>query len=310
MITEGDIGILIDVPEICCGDFLGKRWKQKGLMEWGEPMLQIEVQPETAEGRFGLLNALKKLECEDPLLRIIVNPETKAIHVSMFGKLQIEILAAMLRERFGLKVTFSGIRTICKLKPKQAIREAIRMNEPGNRHYAGIEFFIQPLEAGMGNQYETKVSFGDLKETFQNGAREGALKALESSMSEKFVDTKITFTDMDFDSVCGTPADYRRLAQEVFVKAIEKVGTDIMEPIMSYELTAPLVYEKKVVGKLRKMMASIETLDFGIEEMVIKGLVPYDAAKEFQIELSMMTGGKGIFEMEFFEYRKKDAHYN
>ena len=308
VITEGDIGILMDVPEICCGDFLGKQWKQKGLIAWGEPMLQIEVHSKTPGERFALLNGLKKLECEDPLLRINIDPETKEIHVSMFGKLQIEILASMLRDRFGLDVTFSGIRTICRLKPKHAISEAIRIREPGNLHYAGIEFLIQPLEAGMGNQYETKVSFGDLKETFQNGAREGALIALESAMSEKFVDTKITFTDMDFDSVCGTPADYRRLAQEVFIKAIEKVGTDTMEPIMTYQLTAPLAHEKKVVGELRKMMASIETMEFGSEELVIKGQVPYDTAKEFQIDLSMLTGGKGIFEMEFLEYRIKERN--
>lgn len=302
-LRENDIGILMDVPELRCGDFLGKRWKQKGLITWGEPMLRVEVHPLVAAERLRLWDALKELEQEDPLLRINIDHETQEIQVSLFGKLQIEILEALLRDRFHIAVAFSGTKTICKGKPILSVDTQIRMYRDGNIHHAGIAFRVEPLATGMGNQYESKVSFGYLQTPFQNAVRDGVEKALENGLGDSIVDTKVTFISAEYDSVNSTPADYRRLAPLVIRKALLLSGICKLEPIMTYQLFAPIFYEKKIMGELRKMCASIENVTFSENEMTVKGLTPYDTAKEFQINLGTMTGGRGIFEMEFHEYR-------
>ena len=302
-VSANDIAILSDIPHIKCGDFLGRRRIRKGTPAREEPMLRIVVRPIRENQRFFLLEALKELESEDPLLHIRIHRITQEIQVSLFGKLQIEILTALLRERYGIAVSFSGASTICKAKPAEKAFMQIRMNEPGNLHRAGIALLLEPLPTGTGNQYETRVSYGFLEKPFQNAVREGVEKALEDGDGDGIVDTKVTFLDADYDSVTSTPADYRRLAPQVIRRGLAQAGLLRMEPIMTYQLLAPSVYERKLIGELGKMSASVEEVTFTGDEMTVKGQVPYDTAKDFPIQLKSMSGGKGVFEMRFLEYR-------
>lgn len=306
ILEENDIGILMDIPEIKCGDFLGREWKQKGLTAWGEPMLRVVIRPFVAGERSKLLEALKLLEYEDPLLSVEIHQETQEIQVSLFGKLQIEILDALLRERFHIRVVFSGIKTIYKVKPKHSVYAQIRLNEPGNYHRAGIGFQVEPLPTGAGNQYETKVSYGFIEASFQNAVRAGVEKAFLDGLGDGIVDTKVIFKDADYDSVTSTPADFRRLAPLVIREALQTAGVSILEPIMKYRLCAPICYEKRIIAELRKIEASLENVIFSDTEMRANGDVPFDTAKEFQIQLSTITGGQGIFEMEFYRYQNKN----
>lgn len=302
-VAENDICILTDVPNLRCGDFLGETWQQKGLTAWGKPMLQVTVHSPKADAHFRLLEALKELECEDPLLHIHIRQETQEICVNLFGNLQIEILEALLRERFGIEAVFSGARTIYKAKPVGQAAAWIGLNEPGNLHRAGIGLSIEPLPTGTGNQYETRVSFGYIQAPFQNAVKDGVEKALEDGLGDGIVDTRVVFTEADFDSVTSTPADFRRLAPKVLCQALRSVGVSRMEPIMAYRLFAPAAYEKRVMGELGKMAASVAHVAFAASEMTVQGEVPYDKAREFPLALRTMTKGQGIWETEFLEYR-------
>lgn len=303
-VTKNDIGILIDVPKINCGDFLGEVYVQTGLTQWKEPMLQVKVFPNQLSERFNLLNALKILETEDPLLHLKIDQESLEIQLQLFGKLQIEIIKQLLKERFHLDVTLANTKTICKAKPLVSANARISIRDKDNNHHAGIEFEITPLEAGMKNQYETNVSFGYLKKPFQNAVEEGVKRALKDGLGDSIVDTKVTFVSAEFESVSSTPADYRRLAPLVIKKALKKAGIKKLEPIMTYLLVAPNIYERKIISALRKIEASIDDITATETEIVIHGEVTYDLSKDFKVDVSTITGGQGFFELEFLEYRE------
>ena len=61
---------------------------------------------------------------------------------------------------------------------------------------------------------------------------------------------------------------------------------------------------QSIMAKLAKLQASVENVIYSDGEMEVLGEVPFDTAKEFQVDLRSMTDGKGIFEMEFLEYRR------
>lgn len=113
-----------------------------------------------------------------------------------------------------------------------------------------------------------------------------------------------SFADADYDSVTSTPADFRRLAPKVVEKALRQTGVITLEPYMNYRLIAPAGDEKRIMAKLAKLQASVENVIYSDGEMEVLGEVPFDTAKEFQVDLRSMTDGKGIFEMEFLEYRR------
>ena len=52
-----------------------------------------------------LLN-LRRLEEEDPMLRILWNEELGEIYVQIMGEIQLEILKSLIEERFSIRVSF------------------------------------------------------------------------------------------------------------------------------------------------------------------------------------------------------------
>ena len=303
-VSANDIGILTDVPALKCGDFLGSMTPGKGTGLLMEPMLCVNIQPAEEEDRYRLLDALNVLAEEDPLLHIRIPERTGEILADLYGKLQIEILKELFWERFGLRTVFSGMKTIGREKPAGPVYAEIRLGEKGNLHRAGIGIRIEPLETGAGNRYETQVSFGYIEKSFQNAVQEGVMKALEEGISNEVTDTLAVFADADYDSVTSTPADFRRLAPKVVQKALRQTGVITLEPYMNYRLIAPAGDEKSIMAKLAKLQASVENVIYSDGEMEVLGEVPFDTAKEFQVDLRSMTDGKGIFEMEFLEYRR------
>lgn len=302
-VETGDVAVLMDVKELICGDWIGERTRLP-VFSQTEPLLKVGVRPIPAANRRELLEALQILAMEDPYLDLNIDEETEEIKLKLFGNLQREILQSLLKERFHLETEFDSVSTVKKDKPLDQGTCIVPINSPGNLLRAGVGLTLEPLKEGSGFQYETKVSFGDLTKSFQNGVREGVEKGIRKGLFGEVVDTKVTFMYSDYDSVTSTPSDFRRLAERVVCQALKDIGTRTMEPVMSYTLTAPQGFEKKIMTELVRMDAAIEEIKYTQSEMVIKGKVTLEACKDFSVILFALTEGKGIFETVFWQYRQ------
>ncbi len=305
-VEAGDVAVLMDAKELICGDWIGVKTKLHAFSQT-EPLLKVGVRPVPAINRRELLEALQILTMEDPYLDLNIDEETEEIQLKLFGNLQKEILQMLLKERFHLDTEFDSVTTVKKDKPLDKITCIVPIFEEGNLLQAGVGLTLEPLEEGSGFQYETKVSFGDLAKSFQNGVREGVEKGIRKGLYGEVVDTKVTFMDYGYSSVTSTPADFRRLAEKVVYQALREIGTKTMEPVMKYTLTAPQGYEKKVISELVRMNASMEETEYTQSEMIIKGKVTLEACKDFATQLFTITEGRGIFETSFWQYRNVET---
>ena len=75
-----------------------KRWREDPL-----PMLRTSIAPKTAAQRERLLDALTQLADTDPLLRCEVDSITHEIILSFLGRVQLEVVSALLSENTSLK---------------------------------------------------------------------------------------------------------------------------------------------------------------------------------------------------------------
>ena len=304
-VAKGDVAVIMDVEELKCGDWIGTKTKLH-IPSQTEPLLKVGVKPIPPANRRELLEALQILAMEDPYLDLHINEETEEIQLKLFGKLQREILQTLLQERFQLHTEFDRVSTVKKDKPLDKVTCIVPINGPGNLLQAGVGLILEPLDEGSGYQYKTKVSYGDLTKSFQNGVREGVEKGIRNGINGEVVDTRVTFMYSDYSSVTSTPADFRKLAEKVVYQALKEIGTMTMEPVMSYKLTAPQGYEKKIITQLVKMNAVIEETSYTQTEMILRGKVTLDACKDFSAQLLTMTEGRGMFETHFWQYRKME----
>jgi ribosomal protection tetracycline resistance protein len=302
-VEAGDVAVIMDAKDLICGDWIGAKTKLIDFSQT-EPLLKVGVRPIPAANRRELLEALQILTMEDPYLALNIEEETEEIQLKLFGNLQKEILQTLLKERFHIITEFDSVTTVRKDKPLDMITCIVPMNSPGNLFQAGVGLTLEPLEEGSGFQYDTKVSFGDLTKSFQNGVREGVEKGIGKGLYGEVVDTKVTFMYSEYSSVTSTPSDFRRLAEKVVYQALKEIGIMTMEPIMRYTLTAPGGYEKKIITELVRMNAAMEETEYTQTVMIIKGTVPLDACKDFAAQLYTITEGIGLFETTFWQYRK------
>lgn len=302
-VEAGDVAVLMDAGELVCGDWIGERTKLPMLSQT-EPLLAVNIRPVPAASRRELLEALQILTMEDPYLDLNIDEETEEIKLKLFGNLQREIVQSLLKERFGLETEFDSVSTVKKDKPADKVTCIVPINSPGNLLRAGVALVLEPLEEGSGFQYENKVSFGDLSKSFQNGVKEGVEKGIRKGLFGEVVDTRVTFMDFGYCSVTSTPADFRRLAERVVYQALKNIGTRTMEPVMSYTLTAPQGYEKKIMTELVRMNALMEETRYTQAEMIITGKVTLEACKDFSVILFTLTEGRGIFETVFWQYKE------
>ncbi len=302
-LAAGDIGVLLDAPALRCGDFLGCVTELR-LSAAPPPLLIAALAPRVPAQRPALLDALAQFTEEDPSLQFRLDSRTGEISLRLYGPLQREIIEAMVLERFGLAVAFSPLATLYKAQPLGPAIAEMRINSPGNLHRAGIALAVEPLPSGSGNEYVTRVSFGDLTKSFQTGVEEGVRAGLAEGLGWEIVDTRVAFTGMDFDSVTSTPADYRRLAPLVLQRAFEASGLRRMEPWLRFSALVPSDFQKKALLAIGKLRANLETIAYTEAECTVHGEVPLDTAKDFASELASLSQGQGIFTSSFLEYRE------
>ncbi len=299
----GDI-VLIYTGEIGIGDRLGiEASEPKVEVSLGTPTLVTTLAPAEASERRALLEALTVLADEDPFVRFEINPRTEAIGVQLFGEVQQEILERTLKERFQLSVVAELPKTLFKQTPTEAASATCYMCK--DTHYAAtIGFEVLPLPTGSGIQYETQVSYGDLKQSFQTAVRDGVMRRAEEGVDAwPLTDMKVCFVYSEYDSVMSTPSAFRHLASEVLEKALKDVSLTRLEPYLAYTAYVPRSAVGKVASEVLKSRGTVAPPQFVGENATITGVIPVETSRTFALEMAAYTGGEGVFQTEFSGYR-------
>ena len=201
---------------------------QRKKIENPHPLLQTTVEPSKPQQREMLLDALLEISDSDPLLRYYVDSTTHEIILSFLGKVQMEVISALLQEKYHVEIELKEPTVIYMERPLK-----------------NAEYTI-PLGSGM--QYESSVSLGYLNQSFQNAVMEGIRYGCEQGLyGWNVTDCKICFKYGLYYSPVSTPADFRMLAPIVLEQVLKKAGTELLEPYLSLKIYAPQEYLSRSV---------------------------------------------------------------
>ncbi|MEL1196402.1 tetracycline resistance ribosomal protection protein, partial [Staphylococcus epidermidis] len=81
------------------------------------PLLQTTVEPSKPEQREMLLDALLEISDSDPLLRYYVYSTTHEIILSFLGKVQMEVISALLQEKYHVEIELKEPTVIYMERP-------------------------------------------------------------------------------------------------------------------------------------------------------------------------------------------------
>ena len=302
---KGEI-VILPSDSLRLNDILGDKTQLPREM-WSDvpfPMLRTTITPKTAEQRDRLLDALTQIADTDPLLHYEVDSTTHEIILSFLGRVQLEVVSALLSEKYKIETAVKEPTVIYLERPLKVASHTIHIEVPPNPFWASIGLSVTPLPLGSGVKYESRVSLGYLNQSFQNAVMDGIRYGLGQGLyGWNVTDCKICFEYGLYYSPVSTPADFRSLAPIVLEQALKKSGTQLLEPYLSFTLYAPQEYLSRAYHDAPKYCATIETAQIKKDEVVFTGEIPARCIQAYRTDLAFYTNGRSVCLTELKGYQ-------
>ncbi len=267
-----------------------------------EPVLTYRISvPDDMDDQTAL-KKLKVLGEEDPLLRIVWNPQLREIQAQLMGEVQIEVLRQLIADRFDMDVRIEAGRIMYR-ETIAAPVEGMGHFEP-LRHYAEVHLLLEPLPPGTGLVYESACSTDDLELSWQ--------RLIIGNLIEKKhlgVLTGSPVTDMKITLIAGRThlkhtegGDIRQAALRAVRQGLMQAENVLLEPFYSFKLEVPSEQIGRAISDIKAMSASFDApKDLG-GSMLLTGKAPVSEMQDYQVELLSYTKGKGKLSCRFDGY--------
>lgn len=248
------------------------------------------------------LPKLRELEEEDPGLHVVWNESLKEIHVQIMGKVQLEILKDMIRERFGIEVDFGTGSIVYKETIASAV-EGVGHFEP-LRHYAEVQLIMEPLSSGSGLVFDSSVSEDELDLNWQRlilthlGEREhpGVLTGAA------ITDMRITLAGGRAHLKHTEDGDFRQATYRAVRQGLKSGESILLEPFYDFELEIPGEQIGRAMSDIRRMQGTFEPPETLGDTSLLKGRVPVASSVDYMSEVNAYTKGRGRLRLQFGGY--------
>jgi elongation factor G len=308
-VEAGDIVAAVGLKDTFTGETLSD-FSQQVILEsirFPEPVISVAVEPRTQADQDKLAEALKRLAEEDPTFRVRVDDQTGQLIISGMGELHLEVLVdRMLRE----------FRVVANVgKPQVAYRETIteRVRSEGEldrqmggrTQYAKLLLQLEPLPAGAGFEFSSRVDKGALPESFVEAIKQGVSESLDSGVLAGYtmVDLRVSLLDAVYDEEESSELAFKVAASMALRDGAERAKPVLLEPVMRVEAVAPDEFSGSIIGDLSARGGQIEGLQSrGVGMQAVRAMVPLAEMFGYATNLRSMTQGRGTFTMEFDHY--------
>lgn len=298
-VSQAEPGEIVILPDVSLGLFavigdpallVRKLWDENPV-----PMMQASIRPEHPDKRGLLLEALTEIADSDPLLSFRVDSITHEITLSFLGKVQMEIIGALLEEKYQLLPLMGKATVIYKERPLARAEYTIHMFVKPNPFYATVGLSVAPLPLGSGVQCESRVTLGYLNQSFQNAVMDGIRQGCEQGpWGWEVTDCRVCFEYGVYASPVSTPSDFRFLTPIVMEQVLEKSKTELMEPYLEFCLYTPQHYILRAYNDVSRYSGRIVSVETKGNELKFTGELPARCIQEFREELALCTNGLGV----------------
>ena len=312
-----------EVKEICCGDIaaIGKMDRVKtgdtlcdpkaavkleGL-KFAEPCYERAISPASKNEIEKLGTGLNKLNEEDPTFHVVNNAETHQTVISGAGDIQIDVLCAKLKSRFGVAAELDTPRVAYREKIRSTVRKQGRYKKQtgGSGQFGDVHIIFEPQAEQEEMIFEENVFGGSVPKNFfpavEKGLRESCLHGVLAGYPVVYL--KATLVDGSYHPVDSSEIAFKLAAGLAFKAALPEAKPVLMEPIGELKVTIPDAYMGDVMGDLNKRRGRVMGMNpTGDGEQVLEAEVPMAEMMSYAIDLRSMTQSRGSFTFKFIRY--------
>jgi elongation factor G len=255
--------------------------------------------------------SLNKLLEEDTGLKLDRNSETNEILLSGRGQVHIEATIEKMKRKFGVDVNLK----LPKIPYRETIKKKVRVQGKHKKQTGGHGQFgdcwvqFEPLPKGAGFEFVDAIVGGVIPKTYIPAVEKGIVESAKKGVLAGFptVDFRATLDFGSFHAVDSSEMAFKVAGSLAFKKAVEEAKPVLLEPIMEVTVTTPDDYMGDIMGDLNGRRGRVLGMENAGRYQQIKAQVPLAEFLTYAPDLRSMTGGRGIYSMEFSHYDEVPA---
>ena len=312
-IYAGDIGAVVGFKETTTGDTICAEGAPIILesMEFPDPVIRVAIEPKTKAGAEKMSLALIRLAEEDPTFKTYTDETTGQTIIAGMGELHLEIIVDRLLREFRVEATVG--------KPQVAYKECVRKRAKadvryvrqtgGHGQYGHCVIEIFPKEPGSGYEFNNKIVGGVIPKEFiapiDQGIREAAMSGCLGG--HEVVDFGVDLIDGSYHDVDSSEMAFKIAGSMALKEALRKADCALLEPMMKVEIVVPEEYLGDVMGDVSARRGRVTGMDMHAGLHTIDGIVPLSEMFGYATDLRSKTQGRGTFTMQFAHYEEVPA---
>lgn len=280
-------------------------------LDYPTPSYYIAIEPVDKGDEEKMGSGLARLREEDPSFTVERNVETHQTLLGGQGDMQLSIILAKLKDRFGVNV-----KTVPQ---KIAYRETIKGNSDvqgkhkkqsgGAGQYGDVHIRFSPSDKEF--EFSEELFGGSVPKNYVPAVEKGLLECMAKGPLTgcKVTGVKAVLYDGSYHDVDSNEVSFKIAASLAFKKGIVEAKPCLLEPIMKLEIFIPDDYMGDVMGDMNKRRGKIlgmePTMDGGQKLLAV---APQSELFTYAIDLRAMTQGRGSFAMTFDKYEEVPTH--
>ncbi len=191
-VYAGDIAAAVGIKQVITGDTLAAPDAPVQLekIEFPEPVIKVAVEPKTKADQEKMSIALGRLAEEDPTFQVRTNEETGQTEISGMGELHLEVLVDRMKREFGVDANVG--------RPQVSYRETVRgevhkvegkfVRQTGGSGQFGVVFIDLEPAPGEGFNFVNKIKGGAIPSEYIPAVEKGVSEALENGRQGRLPD--------------------------------------------------------------------------------------------------------------------------
>ena len=275
-------------------------------IEFPTPVMSISIKPDTRGDSDRMGSALHALSDEDPTFTVAYDDETAETIISGMGELHLEVLVERLKREFTVRASVG--------RPEVAYRETGTVvitgqykhaKQTGGRgQYGHVELRIEPTDPGRGFSFENEVKGGNVPSEYIPAVEKGIISAMERGPLAGYpvVDMRVTLLDGSYHEIDSSEFAFKEAGRQCFRRLFLQSQPELLEPLMSVEVTAPDDYVGAVTGSICQRRGRIESMNEQGGLRSVQGMVPLNEMFGYANAIRTLTQGRGTFTMHFEHY--------
>lgn len=307
-IIAGDIGAVLKLKNTHTNDTLASNSSPIVLdkINYPNPNIRLAIVPKSKGDEDKISEGLSTLHDEDPTFQYAVDTELKQTIISGQGELHLDTILKKLKRKFNVELDLKS--------PKVPYRETITMptdskyrhkkQSGGAGQFAEVWLRVEPSLRGDGVNFKDSLVGQNVDRGFVPSVKKGIDAVCVDGIIAgcKVVDLKVDFYDGKMHPVDSNDMAFQIAGKHAFVEAFRNAKPKLLEPIYKLSVKIPETSMGDVMGDISQRRGKVSGMDSDGHFQIINAEVPLAMIQDYSTSLRSMTGGRGMFSIDFSHY--------